>query len=383
MKVRPIIAIVAVAVVGFGVYKLGGGRAASRENEDAKKFDDAYKSGLAPVLPGPYVPVGDAIDLSYKVHPLGQAGIWKLSFDGHLLIARGVKGKDVKTWQVLDRDGTVKSSVIANHAYMTSTGKTISFVEDQGRKDYAVVTGIDGKEFKVGGYKEVEELAFKGGFRLGTQGFTSPSKPQPGVFRYASLTIEVRELPIPSNGSFTVTGETEKLGDVGWADVEGTGLPNRLGFFKDGKLEFESIPIPHRHFRVIGSRDLVGISAGRGQTESIPYIRTGPEKYVRLAVPEGVVSAELISMNSSGDYLLATQRPWKGKKGATTYESEEWLVMGGKCYRLDDLHEALFGTKVFGGRGISTHMIDELGDLVSSSENGGFLLERIIPSNIK
>lgn len=381
MKSRSVILIIAVACVGFGAYKFLSNRSQAQTSAESKKFDADYLAGKAPILSGPYVPVGSPTELQFQVRDLKHFGVWKLAFDGDILCVQSKKGLQTKTWQVQDRDGRIKETYEAEFAMMSATGYSFGVVCENNDINRT-------KVFRPGGTTtelDSKSIAYKiagtpGSYRVGTQAVYFSNISRTGqLTTYNYLTnFEEKVLSVPGNGSMVVTAETLDFGDIGYISQD-DGKPNQLGMVKDSRVQTESIPFPRTFLHVIGAKSSIGITAGRAFYERIPYVRKGPSQYDRLAVPEGVVSAEVFAMNSKGDYLLATWSPAKKllPEQKIPYTYDEWLVSGGRCYRLEELHETLFGSKATTGRGISVHLMNEFGDLVASSENGTFLLRRM------
>lgn len=378
MKSRSILVVIILGAIGLAGYKLLGIRAHAQSQAFQKQYEKDYAAGHIKPLDGPFVEPGNIDELQFRVIRLPKISVQSMSFDGDLLCVADVKARP-QTWMVIDREGKTKSSFQADRAYMTRTGKVVSFLGDSDHSIGITFTDTSGQKRHLNDNSYATSITWTGPPVFTSMGFFDSSG-KANVLRYHDLELQSKEASIPGNGFFSPTTESESDGTIGSIYPSGGGNTDRLGFLKDGKVTDESISIPHEHFSIVASRSGIAVTSGRAYQETVPYRRTGSNRYERLPVPHDSLGAEVTGMNSKGDYLLRVlaQAKQTSQNQINPYDIESYLVTGRKYYNLRHIHQMLFGTSDEKHGEIATNLFDEYGDMVATTENGAFLIQPLV-----
>ena len=380
MKSRSVLVVIVLGAIGFGGYKFLVNRARAQSKAFEAQYDKDFFAGRIKPLTPPFVEAGNIDDLQFRVIPLPKLSVQSMSFDGDLLCVREDGSRHPKTWVVVNRDGQVKSSFSADRAYMTRTGKVVSLLGDSENSVAVTYTDTNGQKHQLDKNSYATSIAWTGPPIFTSMGFFD-STGKSGTLNYHDLQLDAKEAQVPGGGSFVPATEVVSEGTVGNIYPPGGGNTDRLGIFKDGKLTDESISIPHEYFRIFGSKSGIAVTSGRAFHERVPYRRTGPDRYERIAVPQGSMEADVLAINDRGDSILSVAGPVKQAVigNQVPYDSEAYLVTNGKYYNLRHIHQMLFGTSDNKHGEIQVYMLDEMGDMVATTENGTFLIQPLSP----
>lgn len=381
MKSRSILVVIILGAIGLAGYKLLGNRAKAQSQAFQKQYEKDYAAGHIKPLDGPFVEPGNIDELQFRVIRLPKISVQSMSFDGDLLCVADVKARP-QTWMVIDRDGNTKASFQADRAYMTRTGKVVSFLGDSDHSIGITFTDTSGQKRHLNDNSYATSITWTGPPVFTSMGFFD-SAGKVNEFQYYDPQLNPKNIKVPGGGFYLPVTEDQPDGTVGNVYPQVGGNTDRLGFFKDGKISDESISIPHEYFKIISSKNFVAVTSGRAFQERVPYRRTAPNRYERLAVPQSSLGADLLAINDRGDYVLSVTAPMKQvhTEKQMPYDFGTYLVTGGKYYNLRHIHQMLFGTSDLQQGAIESAMLDEYGDMVATTENGAFLIQPLTSSS--
>ena len=375
--------IVGVVTVGLSAITFGGLKYRTKVIEQQKRalFNRRaieFDQGTLPLIPGPYLEKGNVVDLKFKVIELPSMTVKRISEAGDLLMSSGPDSGvgEYKDWAVFTRDLKVKKIPNISKAFMDPSGGVYAIRYDEKTYSIGTIAKPDGTSVRS---ENAYRLATFGGFssRASSKGVLEIGSATNNLFGYYDFTGTYQKVPFRESGSFFVYDSSSAVGDVGVQYPPEGGNSSGLGIFRNKRIEFEDIPIPHEFFHIHTSKNLVAVTAGETFYQRAPYLRTGKESYRRIGVPKGADQTEIMAMNSHDEYLVDVcyPDPTVLRKGFKE-RFDQGLISGNRYYRLKDIEKKYFAGKMGTTCGITSSLFDERGDLVASYAGRSYLLLR-------